>query len=154
MVLTKNQKKVLRLLAVSVNKDYSINDIAKIVGVAPNGAYKILKKFEKESILVVKEIANIRSYKLNFENENTTRWLELAFSDTLEGRERLRAEDLQILKSVSKACVIFGSYITSKQKPSDLDVLFVLEKNTFDQYKKILMKVQDITPIKIQDIIN
>ncbi|SRR3989344_68430 len=153
MVLTKNQKKVLRLLAVSVNKDYSINDIAKIVGVAPNGAYKILKKFEKESILVVKEIANIRSYKLNFENENTTRWLELAFSDTLEGRERLRAEDLQILKSVSKACVIFGSYITSKQKPSDLDVLFVLEKNTFDQYKKILMKVQDITPIKIQDII-
>ncbi len=153
MVLTKNQKKVLRLLAVSSNKDYSINNVAKFVNLAPNGAYKILKKFEKEGILIFKEIANIKSYRLNFENKNTVRVLELAFSVALEGRVKLRAEDLQSLKSVTKACVIFGSYITSKQKPSDLDVLFIVEKDVFEQYKKNLAKVQDITPITIQDVV-
>ena len=153
IVLTKNQKKVLRLLAVSYSKDYSINDVARRVSVAPNGAYKILRKFQKEGILIIKEIANIKSYRLYFENENTVRLLELAFSDGMDGRLKLRAQDVQRLKPVTEACVIFGSYTTNKPKPSDLDVLFVMEKQKFEQYKKELAKVQDITPIKIQDVV-
>lgn len=153
MVLTRNQKKVLRLLAISSNRDYSINGIAKAVKVAPNGAYKILKKFGKEEILTVKKIANIKSYKLNLKNENTVRLLELAFSDVLEGRVKLRAEDFQSLRPITRASIVFGSYITSKQKPCDLDVLFILDKANFEQYKKTLAKVQDITPLKIHDVI-
>ena len=141
------------MLAVSYSKDYSINDVARRVSVAPNGAYKILRKFQKEGILIIKEIANIKSYRLYFENENTVRLLELAFSDGMDGRLKLRAQDVQRLKPVTEACVIFGSYTTNKPKPSDLDVLFVMEKQKFEQYKKELAKVQDITPIKIQDVV-
>ncbi|MDP4012954.1 MAG: hypothetical protein Q8R00_05115 [Candidatus Nanoarchaeia archaeon] len=154
MILTANEKQVLRFLAVSTRKNYSINDIAKACKLTPNGAYKLLVKFEKEDILKADHIANIKAYKLNFESEKTVRVIELALmSNVIEGRVKLRIEDLKPLRAVTKACVLFGSYITTKKEPKDLDVLFVLEKKNFEAYKRVLSKVQDITPVKIQDVV-
>ncbi len=154
MILTKNEKRVLRFLGAKPEMDYSINDVAKACGITPNGAYKILRKLEKEGVLLAKQIANIKAYKPDFKNEKTARVYELAFMpDTLEGRVKLRLEDLKQLKAVTKACVIFGSYITKKQKPEDLDALFVVEKDDFKNYKKALAKVQDIAPVKIHDVV-
>lgn len=154
MILTMNEKRVLRFLATSTGKDYSINDIAKACKLTPNGAHKLLVKMEKEGVLKVKPIANLKAYKLDFENEKTARVLELAFMpDALEGRVKSRAEDLKPLKTVTRACVLFGSYITTKKEPGDLDVLFILERTHFEAYKKALSRVQDITPVKIQDVV-
>lgn len=154
MALTQNEKKALRLLAASLNEDYSINEIAKRCGITPNGAYKLLIKLEREGILKKKPIANIISYKLNLENEKAGLMLELAFvHDSLEGRIKLRAEDLEPLKAVTKACILFGSYITSKQKPGDIDIMFVLDKSQFPEYKKKLSTVKDIMPVKMQDVV-
>ncbi|MDP1695060.1 MAG: hypothetical protein Q8L34_05980 [Candidatus Woesearchaeota archaeon] len=153
-MLTVNEKQVLRFLAASIGKDYSINDIARECKLTPNGAYKLLSKWEKEDVLNAKTIANIRSYKLNFENEKTRNILNLAFmATTLQGRIKLRTEDLKPLKSMTQICIIFGSYTTAKKNPADLDIVFVLEKKNFEKYKQMLSKVQEITPIKIQDII-
>ena len=68
-------------------------------------------------------------------------------------RVKLRADDLQQLKVVTKVCILFGSYITTKKKPRDLDLLFVLARSNFEAYKQALAKVQDITPVKIQDVV-
>ncbi|VVB81273.1 Uncharacterised protein [uncultured archaeon] len=154
MILTANEKGVLRLLASSAGKNLSMNEIGKACGVSSGGAYKILTKLGKEGILKVENIANIRAYRLDFESEKTSRVLELALmSDSLEGRVRARAEDLKALKTVAKACILFGSYITTKKEPGDLDVLFVLERKNFEAYKKALAKVQDIVPVKVQDVV-
>jgi DNA-binding Lrp family transcriptional regulator len=154
MVFTKNEKQVLRLLATSIGRDYSINDIAKACGITPNGTYKILKKLEMEGILKARHIANIKAYKLDFNCEKTERVLELALMpDALDGRVNLRAADLKPLRGVTQACVLFGSYITTKKSPGDLDVLFVLERADFEAYKRALSKIQDITPVKIQDVV-
>lgn len=154
VILTVNEKCVLRLLATSVGKDMSMNDIGKACSVTSGGAYKILTKLEKEGVLKATRIANIKAYKLDFSNAKTVRVVELALmSDYFEGRVKLRAEDLKSLKGVTTACIFFGSYITMKKEPGDLDVLFVLERTNFEAYKHALMKVQDITPIKIQDVV-
>lgn len=153
-MLTANEKQVLRFLAASIRKDYSINDIAKESKLSPNGTYKLLSKFEKEGVLKVKKIANIKSYKLNFENEKTFMVLNLAFMPTItQERINSRIEDLKPLQPLTQICILFGSYITKKRNPSDLDVLLVLERKKFEKYKQMLSKVQDITPIKIQDVI-
>ena len=154
MLLTIKEKLVLRALSAGINSDYSINQIAEQCDLSPNGAYKLLKKLEKEGILKVKLIANIKSYKLNFDDEKTERILALALMPYgLDERVKNRAQDLKALKDVTAACILFGSYITSKQKPNDLDVLFMLEKKNFNPYKKTLAKVQDIMPVKIHDVI-
>ncbi|MFH1065542.1 MAG: winged helix-turn-helix domain-containing protein [Nanoarchaeota archaeon] len=152
-MITANERKVLRFLGAS-QEDYSMNEISKKCGITPNGAYKILTKLEKEGILKQKRIANINSYKINFENDKTMRVLELAFiPDKLEGRVKIRAEDLQPLKAAAEACILFGSYITSKQNPGDIDIVFVMEKSKFKAFKQKLAAVQEIMPVRIQDVV-
>src|SRR3989338_2212191 len=73
--------------------------------------------------------------------------------EKLEGRIKHRAEDLELLKNITSICIVFGSYMTEKKEPEDLDLLFVLEKEEFGSYKKTINKIKDITPVKIQDII-
>lgn len=154
MILTKNEKHVLRFLATSLGKDYSINEVARICGISPNGAHKLLTKLEMEGMLKLKPIANIKAYRPDFENEKTTRLIELAFiHDILQGRIQARARDLAPLKTTTKACILFGSYMTAKEKPGDLDILVILDRKDFAAYKRTLANLQEIVPIKIQDII-
>lgn len=154
MILTTNEKNVLRFLSAKPGADHSINDVAKACNITPNGTFKVLRKLEKEGVLKAKHISNIKAYKPDFENEKTASVYELAFMpDILEGRVKLRLDDLKQLKAVTKACIVFGSYVTEKQKPNDLDALFIVEKNNFENYKKALAKAQDITPVKIHDVV-
>lgn len=152
-MITKNEKKVLRLILTAFGSDYSINNVAKECGLTPNGAYKILKKFENEGILRYKKIANIKSYKINFDNEKTTKILELILIPDIEGRIEYRTKDLESLRKITKACILFGSYITAKKEPNDLDILFVFERANYKEYKKRLAGIKEITPVKIHDII-
>ncbi len=152
-MLTKNEKVVLRYLLVNLNKDASINKISKECKLSPNGAYKILKKFEKEEILIQKKIANLISFKLNLKETKTKKILELVFMDKLEGKIKYRYNDLKPLEKITSLCIIFGSYITKKDKPNDIDILFVIKKNNYTQYNLILDKVRIITPYKIHDVI-
>lgn len=50
-MITANERKVLKFILVHFDTEHSINQIAKECVLSPNGAYKILKKFEKEEIL-------------------------------------------------------------------------------------------------------
>ena len=152
-MLTKNEKKVLRLLLTAFNRERSINNIAKECSLAPNGAYKILKKFEEEGILKAKHIANIKSYSINFGDEKTDNILELALMPKLEGRIKYRLEDFKGLKEITKACILFGSYLDLKKEPHDLDILFVIDRNNFKQHKKRLAGIKDIVPAKNHDVL-
>jgi len=152
-MLTSNERLVLRLLMAAFEKDYSINQIAKECNLAPNGALKILKKFEKEGILAVKDIANIKSYKINFNNEKTSAILELALMPELGGRIRYRLEDFKELKEITRCCILFGSYISPRKEPHDMDVLFILDKDNYKEYRKRLNAIKYIAPAKIHDVV-
>src|SRR3989338_8316633 len=119
-MITENAKKVLRFILTAFDVDYSINNIAEECNLTPNGAYKILKKFEKEGVLQYKKIANIKSYKINFNDEKTINLLGLILTPTIE-KERIkyRTEDLKSLREITKVCILFGSYITAKKEPDD-----------------------------------
>jgi len=151
--MTENEKKVMRMIFASLGEPYSINQIARECKLAPNGAFKILKKFEKEGIITPKKIANIKSYSLNFENEKTKNILKLALIPELEGRVRRRAEDLKPLKDIVKVCILFGSYTTPKKEPNDLDALFIFDAKNFKKYKQESERVFGTIPIKVHDVI-
>ncbi|MFH1711574.1 MAG: hypothetical protein ABH840_04645 [Nanoarchaeota archaeon] len=151
-MLTKNEKKVIRMLFASLGEPHSINQIARECKLAPNGAFKILKKFEKEGIINARGIANIKSYSLNFENEKTKNILKLALIPELEGRMRYRFDDLKQLKEIAEVCVIFGSYL-DKKEPNDLDVLFIIDAKKFNEFKQKSEKVFRTIPVKVHDIL-
>ena len=109
-MLTRNEKAVLRLLISAFGTDYSINQIARECKLAPNGALKILRKLEREGILEAKSIANIKSYKINFDNEKTSAVLELALGSELEGRMKHRMDDFKELKPLTR---LLGQFLSA-----------------------------------------
>jgi len=151
-MLTVNESKVLRLLFAAIDEDYSINGIARICNLTPNGAAKILKKLEKEGVLRVKSIANIKSYRIDFENQKTPAVLELSMIAEVKGRLKNRLEDLEELRGLTKACIAFGSYINPDKEPKDLDLLFILDKEVYKQYKKKTDSLRQILPVKLHDV--
>jgi len=150
-MLTPNEKKVLKYLLVNFNKDSSINQIGKECGLSPNGAYKILKKLERENVVTKIKISNLISYKVSF-TEKSKRFLELSFMEDLEGKFLQRYNDLMPLKKVTEMAVIFGSYL-KKSNPNDLDILFIFKKSNFNKYTNILKEQQGIIPVKVHDVI-
>ena len=153
MILTENEKKVLRLLLAFYDTEFSINQIAKECGLSPNGALKILKKLEREQVLIPKKIANIKSYRINFMSEKADFILELALMPELDTKLMYRLKDFEELKQIAGACILFGSYLRQKNQPNDLDVLFVLDRKNYKGYKKQLENIKQIVPAKIHDII-
>ncbi|HCX25140.1 MAG TPA: hypothetical protein DHN29_24720 [Cytophagales bacterium] len=93
MVLTKNEKKILKYLLVHFDREFSINEIARGCNLSPNGAYKILKKFESEKILYHKKIANVRPYKINFDYWKTELILKLALMSDEQAEEATQLAD-------------------------------------------------------------
>lgn len=152
-MLTLNEKKVLKYLIVNFNRDKSINEVAKDCHLSPNGAYKILQKLEKEEVLYPKDIANIKSFKVSCRSPKAKRIIELAFMDTIENRLEQRYKDLLPLQKVALIGIAFGSYITDTKDPGDLDIVMVINKSQFTNYKKVLLKVQEIVPVKIHDVL-
>ena len=153
-MLTQNEKNILKFLMTSF-RHYSVNDISKENKLAPNGAYKILKKLEKLGVVYPTNVGKIKSYKINFNNKLTMNYLEIALSDERinDAKIKIRVQDFKDLMDICKAAVIFGSYITEKKKPNDIDVVFVIYKDKYKEYKNILEKIKEMLPYKIHDIL-
>ncbi len=153
-MITNNEKKILRFLLANFNSDYSINEIAKKCSLAPNGAYEILKKLEEKEILLPKKIANSKSYKINFDSKETNKLLELVLIPNYnESKIKYRYNDLKPLETITNLCILFGSYATKKEKPNDIDILFVIKKSDYKKYSDALEKVKRILPLKLHDVI-
>ncbi len=152
-MLTKNEKNVIRMILTSFKEDYSINEIARQCHLSPNGALKILKKLEKAGILKIKKIANIISYRINFENDKTKSILELSLIPELEGKLKFRFDDLKPLQEIVDICIIFGSYIDSKKSPQDIDIMFIIKESYFNKYKSLGNKIFQTMPIKVHEVL-
>jgi len=151
--MTENEKKVLKLLFFAFGEIYSINRIAKECNLAPNGALKILRKLDNEGILKFKNIGNMKSYMLNFENEKTKNIIKLALIPELKGKIKFRADDLKPLKEIAKVCIIFGSYADLKKEPNDIDIFFMIEDKRFNAFKKETSLIYKTMPIKVHDVL-
>src|SRR3989344_2051906 len=153
-MITDNEKKILKFLLAHFNSDYSIDELAKKCSLAPNGAYEILKKFEEKEILLPKNVANSKSYKINFDSIETNKLLELALiPDYKEPKIKYRYNDLKPLENITALCIIFGSYAAKKEKPNDIDILFVIKKSDYKKYSGVLEKVKKVLPLKLHDVI-
>ncbi|MAF36446.1 hypothetical protein CL622_05010 [archaeon] len=110
-MFTENEVRIIRFLVTAIGTPYSISRIARACKVSPNGAYKILKKFESENIVKAENIANIKAYMINYEGQKTEYIIPLVFIPKLERNIYQRKEDLKPLKEVSQIGILFGSYI-------------------------------------------
>ncbi len=152
-MLTENEKKVIRTLLFSFGEEYSINEIARKCSLAPNGALKILRKLSEEGIITLKKIANISTYSLEFASPKTKSICELSLITNPSSKIKNRLDDLKDLQELTEIGIIFGSYITEKLNPGDIDLFFLLKEENFKKYKEKVKYIYPAMPLKIQDIL-
>ncbi|MBI2139967.1 nucleotidyltransferase family protein [Candidatus Woesearchaeota archaeon] len=98
---------------------------------APNGAYKILKNFERENILTKEKIGNASIFSLNLSNPATKLLIQLVKAADKERLslkvllKSLKNLETEIKKDFRAEIIgVFGSYARGDQKKSsDLDIL-------------------------------
>ncbi|MBS3079280.1 nucleotidyltransferase domain-containing protein [Candidatus Pacearchaeota archaeon] len=135
MVLTKEQKIIIILFKEKLGF-YNSRSMSKIVGISHPGAFKILKKLEKNFIVSSKRIGKAIIFSLNFENPMTKNLVENAL--IAESQEYKRwVEEFKEIEEISLFAILFGSIIKNENSAKDIDLLVVSEQN----YQSIIQKI-------------
>ncbi|MEK6922130.1 MAG: nucleotidyltransferase domain-containing protein [Nanoarchaeota archaeon] len=155
LLVTENEAKLLDYLFRHYHEKLSINGLAKNVEITPKGAYKILKKFEADSLVVKEKIANAQIYTLHFANEKTEYLVKYMLKSAKAPNSYVKVleQDLQILKEVVKGIIIFGSVLEKGMKAEDIDILVIIDKHKLNALKLKIKEFEMISPKKTHLVI-
>ena len=151
--ITKAEMDAVLTIVKSPEQNYNANNLAKIIGVTPMGALKILKRLEKESILKSKAIGKAVIYSINTKNDYAFRYVSLILlRESLYANKQIRRwiEEFKRIKNAD-LIIIFGS-ILNKTNPQDVDVLLVTDKKRFSKLQKEIKELSELNLKKIHPL--
>lgn len=133
---SKITQKTLGLLFLNPQREYYVNELAKILDIDPGNLYRKLKELEAEGILISEIRGNQRYFSLN-KNYSLLKEIKKAYEAEF-GLPVLLKKKLVEIKGLKKA-YIFGSYANnSLDRESDIDVLLVGNHSSIEARKSIL----------------
>ncbi len=155
MVLTKNEQRLMTYLWRNYTEQLSINELAKRIGITPKGAYIILKKFEKDSLVTPRTIANAVIYQLNYLDKKTRDVVEYALKSEQPPNSYVAVleKDLQIIRKITDATILFGSVLTKGLQAQDLDVLAIINPKNLSALRAKIKEFESISPKKVHLVI-
>lgn len=154
MVLTVNETKLLTYLFRHHSEQSSINGLAKKTGMTPKGAYKILKKLERDDIVVKKTIANADIYHLHFQSSKTEDIIKYVLKSESPPNSYVKVvqKDVEPLHEFAEAIIIFGSIMTKGLQAQDIDLLIILNKKNLASIQVKIKEIESILPKKIHAV--
>jgi predicted nucleotidyltransferase len=140
-------------------KDYSIlhtvTSIAKETNLSRVGAWKILKKLEKERLIDLKPIGTGKTsayvLKINWNNPLTEKNLELMLAKEAQNRQRW-VEEFKETYSCSYVVILFGSILKKEKDANDIDLFIVLDRAKNEKLNEIITKKNAVLIKKIHSI--
>ena len=151
MELTKEQKIIITLFKGRL-EFYNSRSISKIVEISHPGAFKILKRLEKKSIVKSRRIGKAIIFSLNFENPMAKNLIENAL--IAESQEHKRwVEEFKEIEEMSLFIILFGSVIKNENFAKDIDLLVIFEKNNQSTIQRIINEKNKISNKKIHLIL-
>ncbi len=151
-MLTREQINIFKVFYTAPFNSFTFKQIKTLSKQKSNNAVQIaLKNFKKLDLIITKDIADVHSYSLNFDNVLTLKYLELI--NTLNLRtspEILRKIHTKILKHTAfYILILFGSHAKgTSTKDSDIDVAVIVES---EQTKKDILPL--LETIKRRELI-
>lgn len=151
--ITKNEAGALEFLTRNFSGDYSINQLARELGLSPSGTHKILKKLEKHGLLIQKKIGNGLFYKINFSSQDALDACRFALIEKkLTPYVKVWTKDLEVLREKTELALLFGSLLTKGKEARDVDVLLVFERRNIIAVESIIEKINKLKPKKIHAV--
>ncbi len=139
--LTQNEIKVINFLIRNFSERYSINSIAKHTSLSAKGAYKILKKLEKNKVVIYEQIGQGMYYEVNLHEPIGQKAAEFALAaNELTPYAKICREDLLKSRSLASCAGLFGSVLTKGLDANDVDIFYVTESS---EYKKLRKHIEE-----------
>ena len=147
-----NEDKAILKILKNPYETYNSRSLSKIIGISHAGMFKLLKKLEKEGVLISKIIGKARIYSINFENSLAIKRAEFALM--LEAHQKTKwIEEFKALKFETKSTVLFGSITRNEKEAKDIDLLVIADKNKFKGIRQIISDKNKITIKRIHLIL-
>lgn len=145
METEKSGLKILKILLKDFSVNHTITSIAKEIGITRVGVWKILKKLEKENLIILSSIGtgktNIYIISLNWDNPLLEKTLALALAEEAIKNQRW-LDNFAELENKLYFLIIYGSIIHSPKEANDIDILGITSKNKFIEIEEAIKKIQ------------
>lgn len=161
MVKSEAKDRILLYMLKHPTKQFNPREISKEAGITHSGAFRLFAKLDKEGFVHNEKRGRYNYYSVKFKRKSTRKYLSYLIQkekDSQSNKVKMWADRIQGIKSAAIA-LLFGS-VLNKDKPNDIDVVFVTPKNATNLYKEIdklnitsLTKIHPIIQTE-QDLIN
>jgi len=149
--LTKKEQEALLIIYKDIANFYNANSLSKELMITQVGTMKLLKRFEKNNILLSKKIGKSIVYKINIEEEFVQKLI--AFALINEASKYLRWKDeFKSLYGKDRILLFYGSASRNYSNAKDIDIFIVIDKKDFHEVSKKLEQIQSILPKKLHAI--
>jgi len=149
--LTIKEQEALLIIYKDIANFYNANSLSKEIGITQVGTMKLLKRFEKNNILLSKRIGKSIVYKINIEEEFVQKLIAFALINEAGKYQRWKDEFKSLYKK-DRILLFYGSASRNYSNAKDIDIFIVVNKKEFHEVSKNLEKIQNILPKKIHAI--
>jgi len=149
--LTKKEQEALLIIYKGVANFYNANSLSKEIGITQVGTMKLLKRFEKNNILLSKRIGKSIVYKIDIEKEFVQKLIAFALMNEASKYQRWKDEFKSLCKK-DRILLFYGSASRNYSNAKDIDIFIVVNKKEIHEVNKKLEEIQSILPKKIHAI--
>jgi predicted AAA+ superfamily ATPase len=152
--ITDTAKRILLFLLKNPTDKYNPLQISKEFKITHAGAFKLLAGLYKKEFLVREKIGRYNLYGLNFKKKALRKYLSFLIQQEKDAQSaKVKVWLDTICRKINQASIalLFGS-ILHKEKPNDVDAVFVTPKNTTKFYQEV-DKANAISQIKLHPIV-
>ncbi|GBE20474.1 MAG TPA: hypothetical protein ENG87_04250 [Candidatus Pacearchaeota archaeon] len=149
--LTKKEQEALLIIYKDVANFYNANSLSKEIGITQVGTMKLLKRFEKNNILLSKRIGKSIVYKIGIEEEFVQKLIAFALINEA-GKYRRWKDEFKSLHEKGRIVLFYGSASRNYANAKDIDIFIVINKKDFHEVSKKLEKIQSMLPKKLHAI--
>ena len=152
--ITKKEMELILTIFKNPKQIYNANSISSKISITSMGALKIMKRLEKQGILISKSMGKAVFYKINFENDYAKDYLFFLLKREAEHTSPYIKRWLNELKKIKNADIIilFGSVLKKENRAYDIDVLIVTKQKNFNNLKKEIEGLNKLNEKKLHPI--
>lgn len=147
-VKTRILKTLLKDLAIKP----TITLLSGELGISRVGLWKVLKKLEVEKLITLSQVGTGKTstytVNLNWENPILEKILSLSLTENAMKNQRWISNFAELEDHVD-FLIIYGSILHSPREANDLDIMAVVDKQSFKQVNEIINKIQKTQEKKI-----
>ncbi len=149
--LTKKEQEALLIIYKDVDNFYNANSLSKEIMITQVGTMKLLKRFEKNNILLSKKIGKSIVYKINIEEEFVQKLIAFALINEASKYQRWK-DEFKSLYEKDRILLFYGSASRNYSNAKDIDIFVIINKKNFQEVSKKLEEIQRILPKKLHAI--